>query len=78
MLFFVNFFLRHVLTAAHCDLSDGIRPSFVRLGDQNLRSTEDQVIEVDIEIVEFIKHPLYSVSTHKNDIAIIKFARDVT
>jgi secreted trypsin-like serine protease len=69
---------RFVLTAAHCEKSDSIRPSFVRLGDQNLKTRSDGVVEVDIDIAEFIKHEQYSALTHKNDVALIKMAREVT
>lgn len=68
---------RHVLTAAHCQKSGGIEPSFVRLGDHNIKSKDDGLHEVDINIEKFIPHPLYSTTTMKNDIAIIKLAWDV-
>lgn len=68
---------RHVLTAAHCESSDNVLPSFVRLGDHNIYSKDDNMNEVDIDIADFIKHPQYSTRTLKNDVAIIKMARSV-
>lgn len=68
---------RHVLTAAHCERSGNLAPSFVRLGDYNLKSTSDGVNEVDIDIDEFIRHPQYSSRTKKNDIAVIRMIRNV-
>jgi secreted trypsin-like serine protease len=69
---------RFVLTAAHCEKSDNVRPSFVRLGDQNLKTREDNVQEVDVDIAEFIRHYDYSPRTYKNDIALIKLVSEVT
>jgi secreted trypsin-like serine protease len=69
---------RHVLTAAHCEKSDNLSPSFVRLGDHNVHSKDDGLNEVDIDIEEFKRHPQYSSRTSKNDIAIIRLIRSVT
>ncbi|KAG5684696.1 hypothetical protein PVAND_013910 [Polypedilum vanderplanki] len=68
---------RYVLTAAHCEKSDNIRPSFVRLGDQNVKTRDDGMIEIDIAIEDFIVHQDYSSITHKNDIALIRMAQEV-
>ena len=67
----------YVLSAAHCEKSDEISPSFVRLGDQNLRTKTDNANETDINIVEFIKHPQHSYRLSKNDIALIKLEYSV-
>jgi secreted trypsin-like serine protease len=66
-----------VLTAAHCARSDGASPSIVRLGDQNLRTRNDGLTEIDIPIAEFIKHESYRKSSYYNDIALIKMSRSV-
>ncbi|KAL7021811.1 hypothetical protein ACKWTF_012037 [Chironomus riparius] len=68
----------YVLSAAHCEKSDEISPSFVRLGDQNLRTKTDNANETDINIVKFIKHPQHSYRLSKNDIALIKLEYSVT
>lgn len=68
---------RFVLTVAHCGRADGSGPSIVRLGDQNLKSQADGLTEVDIQIEKFIKHENYRRSSHYDDIAVIKMARDV-
>lgn len=66
---------RHVLTAAHCVKNP---PSFVRLGDHNIRSKDDGVQEQDVDIEDIIVHPQYDPKTVKNDIAILKLVRSVT
>lgn len=66
-----------VLSAAHCSKLGGIDPSFVRLGAHNLKSEEYDSRHIDIEIEQFLKHPEYRSSTNKNDIALIKLARNV-
>ncbi|CRL05174.1 CLUMA_CG018012, isoform A [Clunio marinus] len=68
---------RFVLTAAHCSRADGLAPSFVRLGDQNIKSRTDGLVEVDIAIAEFIAHEDYRRSSFYNDIALIKMAQRV-
>lgn len=68
----------YVLSAAHCEKSDEISPSFVRLGDQNLKTKTDNANETDINIVKFIKHPQHSYRLSKNDIALIKLEYSVT
>ncbi|XP_053695756.1 serine protease grass-like [Sabethes cyaneus] len=70
----------YVLTAAHCDRD----VAFVRLGENNISKPidcnyfDDQKDcadpPQDIQIDKFIKHPLYSSSKRKNDIALIKLA----
>lgn len=67
-----------VLTAAHCARADGASPVIVRLGDQNLRTRTDGVMEVDAKIAEFIKHEKYRKTSMSNDIALIKLERPVT
>lgn len=67
----------YVLSAAHCEKSDKISPSFVRLGYQNLKIKTDSADEIDINIMEFIKHPQHSYKLSKNDIALIKLENSV-
>lgn len=68
---------RFVLTAAHCSRADGSAPSIVRLGDQNLKSRQDGLIEVDVPVAEFIKHENFRRSSYYEDIAVIKLSRAV-
>lgn len=49
----------------------------VRLGDQNIRSRDDGLVEVDIQIAEFIKHENYRRSSYYDDIGLIRLARKV-
>lgn len=68
---------RFVLTAAHCGRADGSGPSIVRLGDQNIKSREDGLVEVDVRIAEFIKHENYRRDSYYDDIALIRLERAV-
>lgn len=68
---------RFVLTAAHCGRADSAEPSIVRLGDQNIKSRQDDLIEVDVPIAEFIKHENYQRNSYYYDIALIKMSRSV-
>lgn len=67
-----------MLTAAHCQKSGNLEPSFVRLGDHNIKSKDDGLDEVDVDIQEFIRHPNYNPRMLKNDIALIKLVQAVT
>jgi secreted trypsin-like serine protease len=60
-----------ILTAAHCDRSK-TKDIFARLGDQNIRSTNDGLNEVDVPIVAFTKHELYTKASKQHDIAVAK------
>lgn len=66
-----------VLTAAHCMQHNGSAPSIVRLGDQNLRSRNDGLTEVDVPIAELIKHENYRSRSFYDDIALIRMIRSV-
>lgn len=61
-----------VLTAAHCSRAQGLRPSIVRLGDQNLFKKDSTLPEIEIPIGKFIPHEHYSFKTRQNDIALIE------
>jgi hypothetical protein len=49
----------------------------VRLGDQNLRKTDDGADPVDYNIKRFIKHENYKKSLKENDIALIELVTSV-
>lgn len=54
-----------------------MKPSVVRLGDQNLKSKTDNAKEIDIPILRFIKHESYTLKSSYNDIALIELAQTV-
>lgn len=54
-----------------------VRPTIVRLGDNNLKSNDDDKEVQEFVIVDFIKHPDYSSSTQFHDIALIKLASHI-
>lgn len=67
-----------VLTAAHYYKPTSREPKIVRLGDQNLSTRNDGLIEFDVPIAEFIKHENYTKRSIKYfDIALIKLSRKV-
>ncbi|XP_070503313.1 serine protease snake-like [Chironomus tepperi] len=69
---------QHVITAAHCSNSNGLIPSIVRLGDLNLKMTEEYLPENDVPIAKFISHEKYLSNEKKYDIAIINLVKKVT
>lgn len=69
---------KFVLTAAHCNFKDRSVPVIVRLGDHNIKSTDDRVQELDVEIGKFIVHEEYDNVKKVNDIALIELKTTVT
>lgn len=67
----------HVLTAAHCTSVAGRKPNIVRLGDNDLSSSEDDQNVQEFYISGIIKHPRYDSSTNAHDIAIIQIRESV-
>lgn len=65
---------RFVLTAAHCS-KGGEVPTVVRLAELDLVVDDDDQVDFDVE--QFIKHPLYSKKQAYHDIALVKLAQDV-
>lgn len=61
-----------VLTAAHCSSTLGVKPSIVRLGYVNLYRRDKDMMQIDVNIENFIKHKAYNRATKQNDIALIK------
>jgi secreted trypsin-like serine protease len=68
---------RFVLSAAHCEQSNRLSPSTVRLGEHNLAVQDRGSPEIDIPIEKFIAHEKYNRETKENDIAVIKMVRSV-
>lgn len=61
-----------ILTAAHCVSWRGVPPNIIRLGDQNLKRTDDGAEAQDFGIEKIIRNPDYRTSTKYNDIALFK------
>lgn len=51
--------------------------SWVRVGDLNLKRTDDDAKPQDIRIIERIKHPMYKPPSEYHDIALLKLEIDV-
>ncbi|KAF3423540.1 hypothetical protein E2986_00044 [Frieseomelitta varia] len=69
---------RFVLSAAHCASSIVWgKANWVRLGDLNLKRTDDDARPQDLQIVQRIRHPKYSIRYSYHDIALFKLEKDV-
>jgi len=66
-----------ILTAAHCFGNGNQDPTWVHLGDTDLRTSSDGR-GVDVAIGRTISHPGWSSVTLANDIAVVKLANPVT
>jgi secreted trypsin-like serine protease len=62
---------KFVLTAAHC-LRKKSPPIVVRLGDQNLKSTNDKAQPQEFGVKNYIKHESYKAKTNYYDIGLIE------
>ncbi|KAL5283765.1 hypothetical protein ACFFRR_006189 [Megaselia abdita] len=60
-----------VLTAAHCISVNGIRPTHVRIGGEDLSLNGSK----DIKVKRIIVHPEYSPDTSYNDIALLELSQ---
>ncbi|KAK7871644.1 hypothetical protein R5R35_001829 [Gryllus longicercus] len=67
---------RFVLTAAHCIITSGGAPKWVRLGELDLTTAEESQHE-DFGVAESIPHPDYKDGIHYNDIALLRLDRKV-
>ncbi|XP_077562542.1 brain-specific serine protease 4-like isoform X2 [Haemaphysalis longicornis] len=69
---------RWIVTAAHCLRSKPPRYFTVRLGEYNIRRTEEDREAQDIRLVRYVIHPRYSLpKRYNNDIALLELAQDV-
>lgn len=65
------------MSAAHCVSQRGVRPKIIRLGDQNLKRTDDGGEIQDFAIDQFLRHPNYRGSSKYNDIALFQLDRNI-
>ncbi|CAI6344853.1 unnamed protein product [Macrosiphum euphorbiae] len=71
---------RYVLTAAHCEKINTMKPSYVkwaRLGELDYNSETADYKPTDYKIVKRIIHPNYKSPSLYNDIALLRLERDV-
>lgn len=66
-----------MLSAAHCTSFQGIKANVIRLGEQNLKRTDDKSEPQDFGIEQIIRHPEYRGSSKYNDIALFKLNRNI-
>ncbi|PNF38946.1 hypothetical protein B7P43_G07030 [Cryptotermes secundus] len=65
-----------VLTAAHCAPRNN-PPTIARLGDLNLKLTNDGAQPINYLVEEVIQHPQYKPPAKYNDVALLKLDRQV-
>lgn len=73
----LDFSYRFVLSAAHCVSWRGIKPKVIRLGERNLKRSDDGSEPEDFGIMQSIRHPNYKASSKYYDIALFQLDRDV-
>ncbi|XP_069686627.1 serine protease snake-like isoform X2 [Periplaneta americana] len=66
----------YVLTAAHC-VRKNHEPTYARLGDLNLKRSDDGAEPVNYLVDRVIRHPLYKPPAKYNDIALLRLDRKV-
>lgn len=77
MRIFLNCSYRFVLSAAHCASFQGIKANVIRIGEQNLKRTDDRSEPQDFDIEQIIRHPDYRRPSKYNDIALFKLNRNI-
>ncbi|XP_035453235.1 venom protease [Spodoptera frugiperda] len=65
---------RHVLTAAHCTRRWKAEELFVRLGEYDMKRTNDSRT-YNFKVSEIRQHEAFQIANYKNDIAILKLER---
>lgn len=67
----------YILTAAHCFNRVRTPVNIVRLGEQNVKRTDEGALEEDYTVEKIVKHPKYLQSSKYYDVAVIKLGRRV-
>ncbi|XP_026473484.1 venom protease-like isoform X2 [Ctenocephalides felis] len=68
----------YVLTAAHCASVNSEQPDIVRLGEHNLKHSDDGADPIDVPVDSVITHPSYHYPSKYNDIALVKLRYPVS
>ncbi|XP_071055536.1 venom protease-like [Onthophagus taurus] len=67
-----------ILTAAHCLSADLYGPvKYVRLGDLDIRSNDDDAFPVEYEVAETYEYPEYRPDSKYHDIGLIRLKKNV-
>jgi secreted trypsin-like serine protease len=65
-----------VLSAAHCTIFRGVQPSVIRIGDRDLKRTDDGAQPQEFDINRIIVHPSYSSNFKYHDLALFELNKD--
>jgi len=68
---------RWVVTAGHCVYSTNLERMRIRLGEWNVRSHDEPLPHEDFEVEAKHVHPEYSPADFRNDVSVVRLARDV-
>ncbi|XP_059092001.1 serine proteinase stubble-like [Tigriopus californicus] len=68
---------RWVITAGHCVFSTDLDKMRIRLGEWNVRAQNEPYPHEDFELEAKHVHPGYNPADFRNDIALVRLARDV-
>ncbi|XP_018562098.1 serine protease snake-like isoform X2 [Anoplophora glabripennis] len=68
---------KFVLTAAHCLDNTADPPKYVRLGDLDLSTEEDDASPQNFDVLRTILHPSYNPPAKYHDIALLELNREV-
>lgn len=68
---------RYIVTAAHCVYSTPVDRMKIRLGEWNVKAQSERLTHEDFDIESKSVHPDYNPATFENDIAVVKFKKDV-
>lgn len=67
---------KFVISAAHCSSVDNVKPDVIRVGDLDLRSTDDGANPQNFNIKNIFTHPNYQSEFKYHDIAMFELDRE--
>lgn len=67
---------KFVISVAHCTLVDSAKPDVIRVGDLDLKRTDDGASPQDFNIKNIFTHPNYQIEFKYHDIALFELDRN--